>query len=268
MPGQQWEMTDDLREPSAELAGGVRMPLLGLGTWQLRGSAARDAVTWALECGYRHVDTATIYRNEKDVGRAVRDSGVGRDAVFVTTKMPPDEVGRERATLERSLAALGVDQVDLWLVHWPPGGAGVGSWEEFVRAREDGLTRAIGVSNYSLGQVDELTAATGVTPAVNQVRWSPFRHDAATVDGHRERGVVLEGYSPFRTGRLDHPTITGIARRHRKQPAQVVVRWHLEHGIVVIPKSAHRERIVSNADVADFTLDADEMAALDALTDR
>jgi 2,5-diketo-D-gluconate reductase A len=175
-----------------ELAGGGQLPLVGLGTWRLTGDAARDAVGWALDAGYRHIDTATAYGNEHDVGRAIHDNGVARDDVFVTTKMPAEDVGSERRTLEQSLTALDTDHVDLWLVHWPPGGtAGVTSWREFVRARDDGLTRAIGVSNYSLDQTDELTEATGVTPEVNQVRWGPSLFDRATLDGHRERGVAL-----------------------------------------------------------------------------
>lgn len=253
-------------DASVRLAGGGRIPLLGLGTWQLRGETARRAVGWALEAGYRLLDTATAYGNETEVGAAVRESGLPRAEVFVTTKMPPENAGREGATLERSLEALGLAYVDLWLVHWPPAGtAGVGSWRAFVQAREQGLARAIGVSNYSPAQIDELTAATGVTPAVNQVRWSPFLHRSATVEAHRERRVVLEGYSPFRAGRLDHPVIADIAERHGADPAQVVVRWHLQHGIVVIPKSARRERIRANADVGGLELTADEMHALDAL---
>jgi diketogulonate reductase-like aldo/keto reductase len=253
----------------ARLSGGGEIPLVGFGTWQLRGAAALDAVGWALEAGYRHIDTATAYHNENEVGRALQASGVARGDVFVTTKMPPEQVGRERATLERSLSAMGIDQVDLWLVHWPPSGdAGVRPWREFVRARADGLARAIGVSNYSLAQIDELTAATGVTLEVNQVRWSPSQFNRATLDGHRERGVVLEGYSPFRAGGLDARVLLDIADAHRATAAQVVIRWHLQHGIVVIPKSARRERIIDNVDVAGLVLTDEEMRAIDGLGAR
>jgi 2,5-diketo-D-gluconate reductase A len=150
-------------------------------------------------------------------------------------------------------------------VHWPPGDAGVPIWEQFVAARQDGLARDIGVSNYSPGQVDELERATGVRPGVNQVPWSPLRHDPGLLGAHRERGVVLEGYSGLKGGVLDHPVVTGIADRLRRTPAQVVVRWHLQHGIVVIPKSSSPERIRGNADVDGFALTEDDMAALDAL---
>jgi diketogulonate reductase-like aldo/keto reductase len=248
------------------LGDGGRIPLLGFGTWQLRGREAYEATRWALEAGYRHIDTATGYGNEAEVGAALRDSGVPREEVFITTKMPPDHVGRERRTLEESLAKLGTDDVDLWLVHWPPGGtAGVDSWRAFIEMRERGLARAIGVSNYSLAQIDELTQATGATPAVNQIKWSPFQFDRAMLDGCRSRGVVVEGYSPFRAARLDHPVLRRIAEEHGKTPAQIIVRWHIQHRVVVIPKSARRDRIVANIDVLDFALAPDEMAALDEL---
>jgi 2,5-diketo-D-gluconate reductase A len=253
----------DVPTATAPLPSGAGMPLLGFGTWRLSGDQARHATADALAAGYRHVDTATMYRNEREVGRAVREHG--RDGVFVTTKLPADRAGRERRTLEESLEQLGLDVLDLWLVHWPPGGAGVPVWEQFVAAREDGLVRDIGVSNYSLEQVDELERATGVRPAVNQVRWSPLLFDRAALDGHRERGVALEGYSALKGGTLGHPVVTGIAERLGRSPAQVLVRWHLEHGVVVIPKSARPERIRGNADVGGFALGADDVAALDAL---
>ncbi len=261
--GQGSGMTEAL--PAAPLDGGGAMPLLGFGTWQLTGSACYDAVRVALDAGYRHLDTATMYRNEAEVGRALRDSGIDRDEVFVTTKLPPREAGRAEETLTASLAALGVDAVDLWLVHWPPGGAGEDLWARFVAAREAGRTRAIGVSNHSLDQVDRLAAATGVTPQVNQVSWAPSRYDAETEVGHRERGVVLEGYSPFKNTDLHDPVLRGIADAHGVTPAQVVLRWHVEHGVVVIPKSATPERIRANAQIGGLSLTGDEVARIDGL---
>ena len=248
---------------TAPLPAGGQMPLLGFGTWQITGPAAQEATETALAAGYRHLDTAMIYGNEREVGAGLATSGVARDEVFVTTKCPPDRASSARQVLEQSLELLGIDQVDLWLVHWS--GAGVPMWETFVAAREDGLARNIGVSNYSLDQLDECERATGVLPAVNQVKWSPLLHDAAVEQGHRDRGVVLEGYSALRGGTLDHPVITGVAERRGRTPAQVIVRWHLEHGTVVIPKSTDPDRIRSNADVDGFTLSADDVAALDAL---
>jgi 2,5-diketo-D-gluconate reductase A len=241
------------------------MPLLGFGTWQIKGADAVRATAAALEAGYRHLDTATVYGNEAEVGRALAASGVPRDDVFVTTKCPPDQVGHELETLHRSLDALGVEAVDLWLVHWSGGRDDVTLWRAFTEAHESGLARAIGVSNFGVGQVDELREATGVQPAVNQVRWSPLLFDAAVLGEHRSRGVVLEGYSALRGGTLTHPTITGVAERLGRTPAQVIVRWHLQHQVVVIPKSTNPERIAANAQVGDFELSADDMAALDAL---
>jgi diketogulonate reductase-like aldo/keto reductase len=254
---------------TVKLAGDVRMPLLGFGTWQLTGRPAYEAVKHALAVGYRHLDTATMYENENEVGRALRDSGVPREEVFVTTKLPPGQANRARRTIEASLRALGTDQVDLWLIHWPPGGdARPEVWRELLEIRDEGLTRAVGVSNYSTDQLDELIGATGEAPAVNQIRWSPSLYDDATVREHRERGVVLEGYSPFRAGNLRDPELAGIASAHGVTPSQVVLRWHLEHGTVVIPKSARPDRIEANFDVFDFSLSEDEVARIDALGSR
>src|SRR3954449_6762538 len=193
---------------TVKLGDGASMPLLGFGTWRLRDEQAYRAVRDALDAGYRHVDTATMYGNEADVGRALRDSGVPREQVFVTTKLPAERAAGEAGTLEASLRALGVDAVDLWLIHWPPGGAAPRVWRELLAAQDAGRAHSGGVSNYSLAQLDELTAATGRTPAVNQIRWGPTLYDAATLAGHRERGVVLEGYSPFRTTNLHDPVLT------------------------------------------------------------
>lgn len=249
------------------LPGGVSMPLLGLGTWQATGSECYRAVTHALSVGYRHIDTATMYRNESDVGRAVANSGFPRDEVFITTKLPPGRAGRERQTIEASLAALGTDHVDLWLIHWPPGGgSSVGVWERFLDARRDGLARAVGVSNYDIAQIDELVAATGEAPAVNQIPWSPSEHDPALLAEHRERGVTVEGYSPFKGTDLRHPVLTGIAAAHGRTAAQVVLRWHIQHGVVVIPKSVTPARIAANADVFDFTLTNQEMVRINQIS--
>lgn len=249
------------------LPGGSAMPLLGFGTWRLRGETAYRAVRDALDVGYRHLDTATMYGNEAEVGRALRDSGVPRAEVFVTTKLPPERAGRESETLAASLAALGLDAVDLWLIHWPPAGAAPSVWRAFLAAQEAGYTREVGVSNYSTKQLDELTVATGHTPAVNQIRWGPALYDAHTVAEHRDRGVVLEGYSPFRSTNLHDPVLVGIAAAHGVQPPQVVLRWHVQHAFVVIPKSENPERIRTNADIGGFRLTDQEMATLDTLAD-
>ena len=258
--------TNDYAEPAAELTTG-RMPLLGFGTWQIRNSAAPEVTAQALEAGYRHIDTATAYHNESGIGKALASSTPAREAVFVTTKLPPDRAGQERRTLEESLSKLGVDYVDLWLVHWPPNGrAAPRVWEQLVKARQDGLAKAVGVSNYSLRQIDELTEVTGSTPEVNQIRWGPSIYDPAVVSGLQQRGVLLEGYSPFKVSNLSDPTLASIASQHDATTAQVIVAWHLAHGFVVIPKSSRRERIVANAAGARIQLSAEEVAAIDGLS--
>ena len=193
-------------------------------------------------------------------------SGVPRDEVFLTTKLPPERAGRERETLEASLTDLGTDHVDLWLVHWPPNKqATPATWEQFIALRDEGLVRAIGVSNYSVAQIDELIGATGEAPAINQVPWSPTDYDAQLVADHAARGVELEGYSPLRRTDLTHPTLVEVAAAHCVTAAQVVLRWHLDHHVVVIPKSVHRDRMAANLDILGFALTAAEVARIDEI---
>ncbi|MCW3815505.1 aldo/keto reductase [Micromonospora sp. DR5-3] len=260
-------MTGVDQQPTVPLSGDVRIPLLGFGTWQATGQAGYDAVLAALDAGYRMIDTATMYGNEQEVGRAVKESGLRREDVFITTKLPPERAGRERETIEASLRALDTDYIDLWLIHWPPASPGdsIPVWREFLAARDEGLARTVGVSNYSTSQIDELIQATEETPAVNQIRWSPTLYDRRTHAAHRDRGVVLEGYSPFKTSDLSDPVLVRIAQAHDVSPAQVVLRWHIDHEIVVIPKSVTPERIRANADVFHFSLTAEEMRDIDAL---
>ena len=257
-------MTPDVPTTTAALPAGGQLPLLGFGTWRLEGDTARSCVEEALSAGYRHLDTATIYGNETEVGQGLQASGLPRDEVFVTTKCPPDKASEARDVLEQSLSMLGLDAVDLWLVHWPPSDP-VAMWEVFVQAQRDGLVRDVGVSNFSLAQLDEVTEATGVKPAVNQIKWSPLLFDRSVLEGHASRGIVLEGYSGLKGGTLEHPVVTEIASRLGRTPAQVITRWHLDHGVVTIPKSATPERIRSNGDVNGFTLSAEDLAAMDAL---
>jgi len=252
--------------PTHVLPGGSALPLLGLGTWQLEGAQAVDAVAYALDIGYRHVDTATGYSNEVEVGRGLVESGVARTLVFVTTKCPPENAGHERETIQQSLKDLALDYVDLWLVHWPPNGeARPETWREFIRARDDELVREIGVSNYSIAQIDELIEATGVTPAVNQVPWSPKDFDPDLLAAHTERGIVLEAYSPLKRSDLNGSLLREIAEEYGVTPSQVVLQWHLAHGIAVIAKSANHARITANLDAVGFALAADDVAAIDAL---
>lgn len=238
------------------LPSGAHLPLLGLGTWRLTGATATTATAAAIAAGYRHVDTATIYGNEREVGAGLQPG------VFVTTKLAADDIHRARATLEQSLAALERSQVDLWLQHWPVQD-NPATWTTLLAAQQDGLAVDVGVSNYSLAQLDEVAAASGVMPAVNQIPWSPLRHDPELLAGHRQRGVLVAGYSGLRHGVLDLPAVTAIARRLGRTAAQVVIRWHLQHQIVVLPRSSRPERIAANAELV-FELDAQAMADLDA----
>jgi diketogulonate reductase-like aldo/keto reductase len=249
------------------LAGGVELPRVGLGTWQLSGRRAYDAIRYALDAGYRHIDTATMYGNEAEVGRALRDSGLERGEVFLTTKLPAERARRAHETLDASLRALDVESVDLWLIHWPTSTRElVPTWEALLAARAEGRARAVGVSNFSIAQIDRITGETGRAPALNQVPWSPFEHDAVRLAEHQKRGIVLEGYSPFKRSDLHSTKLAKVAAAHGVTPAQVVLRWHLQHGIVVIPKSATPQRIDENLNVFGFDLTPEEMSALDGLS--
>jgi diketogulonate reductase-like aldo/keto reductase len=247
------------------LADGTEIPLLGLGVWQVpEGRECEDAVRWALEAGYRHIDTAQAYGNERSVGRALRDSGVPREEVFITTKFFPRHKD-PAAEAERSLERLGVEFVDLYIIHWPEGGP-TWAWDGMQRARESGHARSIGVSNFSIAELDELIAVADVAPTVDQVQFSPFEYRRRLLEACEERAVVIEAYSPLGTGRhLGDRTVAEIAERLGRTPAQVLIRWSVQRDLVVLPKSTHRERIAQNAEVFDFTLSDEDMAALDAL---
>jgi len=262
-------MTKPSDVPAVSLPGGAQMPLVGFGTWKLRHHAARAAVGAALAAGYRHIDTATMYGNEEAIGRALADSGIDRGELFLTTKLRPSDAGRESKILHASLRALRTDYVDLWLVHWPPKPqVSRQVWNDVRLLRDSGLIRAVGVSNYSLAQIDDLISAGGEVPAVNQVHWNPQRFAADVVEGHRERGVAMVGYSPLKDTSMDDPVLTEIAAAHGVTVAQVLLRWNLEHGIAVIPKSAHPDRIAANIDLFGFTLSPEQVAAIDGLAPR
>jgi 2,5-diketo-D-gluconate reductase A len=250
--------------PKAALADGHEIPVLGFGTWQITGEEAYRSVRTALEVGYRHIDTATMYQNEGEIGRAVADSGVPREDIFITTKLPPRRAGRARETLDASLAALGTDYVDLWLIHWPPSRNGAPDlWQDFLKARDEGLARSVGVSNYSIEQLDRLQQATGEMPVVNQIPWSTREHDPGILAESRRRNVVLEGYSVLKNSNLRSKALAELAEKYHVTPVQVLLRWHLEHGIVMIPKSVDPQRIASNFDLFGFTLTPDEVERID-----
>jgi 2,5-diketo-D-gluconate reductase A len=262
--------TSTQQVPRIPLRGDIDIPQLGFGVFQVPPGDTADVVSRALETGYRHIDTAAAYGNEKGVGEALRASGLGRDEVFVTTKCFNDAHGYDEAhrALEQSLKRLGLDHVDLYLIHWPVPSRDryVETWRAFVDMQARSLTRAIGVSNFQPDHLRRIIDATGVTPAVNQVELHPRLQQDALRRVHSELGVVTEAWSPLAKGEvLDDPAITRIAQAHGATAGQVVIRWHVQLGNVVIPKSVTPERIEQNFDVFGFELSGDEMRAIEAL---
>jgi diketogulonate reductase-like aldo/keto reductase len=251
------------------LATGAPIPQVGLGVWQAaRGTVTRGAVATALRLGYRHVDTARIYGNESDVGAGLRDSGLPRADVFVTTKLWNDDQGFDSAlrAFDASLKRLSLESVDLYLVHWPVAGKRLESWRALERIHAEGRARAIGVSNFLRPHLEELLAHAKVVPHVNQIELHPFLQRRETVAFCAAQGIVVEAYSPLTHGRrLDHPAVVAEAQRVRRTPAQVLLRWGIQKGFVVLPKSTREERIRENAALFDFALEAPAMKRLDAL---
>jgi 2,5-diketo-D-gluconate reductase A len=250
-------------DQSVRLANGVEMPLLGLGVWQVAPRGTARVVEWALAAGYRHIDTAALYKNEEGVGAGLRASGLARDEVFITTKfMPRGDPDRELAA---SLDRLGLDYVDLYLIHWPTG-APTRFWDRFEEFLAQGLAKSIGVSNYGAAELSQLIERASVPPAVNQIEFNPFAYRRRLVEACRQAQVVVQAYSPLMQGHgIEDRRITAVAEKHGRSNAQVLLRWALQRDTVVLPKSAHQDRIHANAQIFDFTLDAADLAALDAL---
>jgi 2,5-diketo-D-gluconate reductase A len=256
--------------PRLPLGGGGEIPQLGFGVFQVPPEDTAEVVTQALDTGYRHIDTAAAYQNEAGVGQALRASGLDRNDVFVTTKCFNDDQGYEEAkhALRASLDQLEMEHVDLYLIHWPVPAHDryVETWKAFIDLQEEGLTRSIGVSNFQPAHLRRLIDETGVTPAVNQVELHPRLQQPGLRREHEELGILTEAWSPLAQGEvLDDPVITGIGEPHQRTPGQVVIRWHLQLGNVVIPKSVTPERIDENFDVFGFELSADEMAQIEEL---
>jgi 2,5-diketo-D-gluconate reductase A len=251
--------------PTVEFSDGNRIPVLGLGVWQVaNGPECVRVVRDALEVGYRHIDTAQAYSNEESVGEGLRVSSLGRDDVFITTKFFP--ASRDPAVeIEHSLERLGVEYVDLYVIHWPQRGA-TWAWPGMERAHDRGHARSIGVSNFDLRELDELLAITTVAPVINQVQFSPFEYRRKLFDGATARGLLTEAYSPLGTGHhLSDTTVERIASDVGRTPAQVLLRWCVQREVVVLTKSTHRERMTENAAIFDFTLSPSDMDALDRL---
>lgn len=251
------------------LQNGREMPQLGLGVWRSGpGTETEQAVRWALDAGYRHIDTAAIYENEESVGKGVAESGVPREEVFITTKVWNSDQGYDSTlrAMETSLTKLGLAYVDLYLVHWPVMGKFKDTWRAMEAIHESGKAKAIGVSNFLVHHLEDLLGSAKVAPMVNQVEFHPRLQQPELLAFDQKHGIAHEAWAPIMKGRVnDIPELQAIAKRHGKSPVQVTIRWELQKGIVTIPKSVHQERIVNNADVFDFELNAEEMATIDGL---
>ncbi|WP_269662676.1 aldo/keto reductase [Streptomyces cinnabarinus] len=259
--------------PPIILNNGVEMPQLGFGVWQVPDDEAEQAVSTALEAGYRSIDTAAIYGNEEGTGKAIAASGIPRDEVFVTTKLWNADQGYDSTlrAFDASLAKLGLDYVDLYLIHWPLPSKDkyVDSYKAFEKLYSDGRAKAIGVSNFLPEHLERLLGETSVVPAINQIELHPHLQQHAARDFHGAQGIATEAWSPLGQGKglLEVPAIVAIAQKHNRTPAQIVLRWHLQLGTVVIPKSVTPSRIRENIDVFDFTLDTEDLAAISALNE-
>ena len=263
-------MANALPSPVIQLGNGVLIPQLGYGTYKVAPPDAYRAVREALEVGYRHIDTAEMYGNEAQVGAAIADSGLPRDEVFITSKLnnPYHEPQAAREAFAKTLDDLRIEQIDLFLIHWPMAKTTnyVETWQTMLEFEADGRCRAVGTSNFQEHHLRAIIDATGVAPALNQVELHPYLAQRPLVGLHAELGIVTASWSPLARGvLLQDPVVCELAEQVGRTAAQVVIRWHLQHGLVVIPKSAHRERMIQNADVFDFELSAQQMASLDAL---
>ncbi len=250
------------------LNNGIKMPNIGFGTWQIPARQTPGAVLWALQTGYRLVDTSLVYWNEPEVGQAIRDSGLEREEIFVATKLEAEYQGGERAVkgFLRSLDNLDIGYIDLYLIHWPVRGLGVETWKAMEDLLESGKCRAIGVSNYAVAHLQEVLEHGRVVPAVNQIEVHPFEYPQEVITFCQNNNIQVESYTPLGQGEnLSNPVITRAAERHERTPAQVVLRWHLQHGFIPIPRSVNRDHIADNFQVFDFVLSDEEMEDLDAL---
>ncbi|QMV44989.1 aldo/keto reductase [Cohnella cholangitidis] len=258
-------------DSTAELLNGVEMPRLGLGVWRAEdGQEAENAVLAALKAGYRSIDTASIYKNEHSVGRAIRASGTPREQIFVTTKVWNSEQGYDSTlnAFRSSLDRLGLDYVDLYLVHWPVAGKYIETYRALEELYEQGLVRAIGVSNFHIHHLEDLMGACRIKPMVNQVELHPLLSQKKLFAFCRKEGIQLESWSPLMKGELRLPLIVELAAKYGKTPAQIVLRWHLQLGLVAIPKSVRETRIIENSQLYDFELEPEDIVRIDALNEN
>jgi 2,5-diketo-D-gluconate reductase A len=255
-------------QPTISLNDGNVIPKLGFGVWQVPNEEAAKVVGTAISTGYRSIDTAAIYGNEIGVGKAIAASPVQRTELFITTKLWNDQHTNARSALNESLSRLGLDQVDLYLIHWPKPrqNAYVEAWKALVKLKEEGRAKSVGVSNFTVAHLKRIIDATGVVPSVNQIELHPRFQQKELAAYHTEHGIITESWSPLGQGTLlENPTLKALAQKHGRTPAQVVIRWHLDRGYIVIPKSVTPSRIRENFDVSDFSLDADDHTKIAAL---
>ncbi len=253
-----------------ELNNGIHIPIIGLGTWLLNGQSAYDAVSWALELGYRLIDTATIYENEREVGDAIHDSGISREEIFITTKVWKSDQGYDNTieAFNKSLKKLGVEYIDLYLIHWPVPGKSLETWKAMERLYNESKARAIGVSNYNLHFLNELLENSNQIPTINQVEFSPFLYQKELLEFCDSKGIILEAYSPLTRGKkLKHHKIVEIAQKYNKSSAQILVRWGLQHKVIQIPKSGNENHLKDNINLFDFYLNESEIRELDNLNE-
>jgi len=245
----------------------ISVPSLGLGVWKSKPKECYTAVKSALEFGYRHIDTAAIYGNESEVGEAMRDSGIPRSDIFLVTKLWNADQGYDRAqvAIDNSLNKLGFEYVDMYLIHFPVSGKRNDSWRALEKIKESGKTKSIGVSNFMVNHLEELLSNTSIVPAMNQVEFHPFLNDVKLYDYCKSKGIVLEAYSPLAHGKkLEDPKVTLIAKKYGKSNAQILIRWALQKGLVVIPKSVNPSRIAENGDVFDFQISKEDMTEMES----
>ena len=255
---------------TVKLNNGVEIPIFGLGTWALNGRRGYQAILWALEAGYRLLDTAEIYGNEKEVGLAIKDSGIPREEIFITTKVFNTSQGFENTlkAFEESLRKLDVSFIDLYLIHAPVTDLRLKTWKAMEKLLEEGKTRAIGVSNYTIRHLTEHLEHFSIIPVVNQVEFSPFLYHRDILDFCKSRNIIIEGYSPLTKGdKLNSQTLIDIGKKYIKSPVQLLIRWGLQHDVIQIPRSSNKDHIIENADVFDFQINDNDMLTLDSLNE-